>query len=47
VTFLLDLGADVEAVTQKGATPLHVAVMFGKFDVAEALLRVGKVRTRA
>jgi ankyrin repeat protein len=38
---LLERKADINAQTQKGNTPLHLALLFGNIDVAELLLGHG------
>lgn len=44
---LLDAGADIEATTADGSTPLLIATMNGQFDVAMMLLKHGANPNRA
>jgi ankyrin repeat protein len=43
VSFLLDRGADIEARSPNGTTPLMMAARYGAFDAAERLLARGAV----
>ena len=41
VGMLVQRGADVNSRTKSGTTPLHTAVLYGRFEVAEYLLDKG------